>query len=164
MQRRIWLILAVGVPLSVLVAVVVMKQKSVYRAMADITIDPPQFDQMLSTLVSHSIGARDPEFAAKYVPNRIAMLRSRALAEEVLSDPSLTQNSVPSEDAVVDLVTNLQTRQIPNSNRFQVSLEGTDPARTASFHSRARYAAMASANGTRSDSYFGLFCATSRSS
>jgi capsular exopolysaccharide synthesis family protein len=129
-RRRVWLVVAVAVPLSVVVALIAMKQKSVYRAIADITIDPPQFDPMLSTLVAHQIGSRDPESVARYVPNKIAFLRSRALAEDVLSDPSLAQNAVPTEESVLELINNLQTRQVPNSNRFQVSLEGTDPGRT----------------------------------
>jgi capsular exopolysaccharide synthesis family protein len=128
--RRIWLVLAVAVPLSVLIAVVVMKQKSVYRAMADITIDAPQYDPVLSTLVAHQIGTRDPDFHARYVPNKIALLRSKALAEQTLNDPALAQNAALDESAVLSLVNNLQTRQVPNSNRFQVTLEGTDPART----------------------------------
>jgi capsular exopolysaccharide synthesis family protein len=129
-HRRVWLVLAVAVPLSVAVAIVAMKQRSIYRAAAEITIDPPQYDPALAALVSHELGGRDPEFVARYVPNKIAHLRSRSLAETALSDPGLTQAGVPSEEAVGELVTNLQTRQIPNSNRFQVTLEGTDPART----------------------------------
>ena len=128
--RRIWLILAIGVPLSVVVAVVTVKQRSVYRAMAEITIDPPQYDPALSSLVSHEVGARDPDFVARYVPNKVALLRSKSLAEAVLLDPAVAQTGAPGEEAVVELVSNLQTRQVPNSNRFQVSLEGTDPTRT----------------------------------
>jgi capsular exopolysaccharide synthesis family protein len=130
LRRRVWLVLAVGVPLSLLVAVVVLRQKSVYRAMAEITIDPPQFDPMLTTLVSHPIGSRDPDFSQKYVPDKIALLRSRALAEQVLNEPALAQNTEPDEEAVTQLISELQTRQIPLSKRVVVSLEGTDPART----------------------------------
>jgi polysaccharide biosynthesis transport protein len=83
------------------------------------------------TLVSHDMGNRDPEFNAKYVPNRIAQLRSNRLAEQVLNDPSLAQATAPGDEAVQALVNRLQTRQVPNSNRFLVSLEGNDPARTA---------------------------------
>ena len=130
LQRRIWLVLAIGVPLSVAASVVVVRQRSIYRATAEITIDPPQYDPALSSLVSHDVGARDPEFITRYVPNKVALLRSKALAEMTLSDPALAQTSAPGEDAVSDLINNLQARQVPNSNRFHVSLEGTDPART----------------------------------
>src|SRR4051812_13714466 len=87
LRRRIWMVLAIAVPLSVLGAVVVVRQPNVYRATAEITIDPPQFDPVLSTLVAHEIGGRDHDANAKYVPNRIAQLRSKGLAEQVLNDP-----------------------------------------------------------------------------
>jgi capsular exopolysaccharide synthesis family protein len=128
--RRIWLVLAIGVPLSVLVAIVAVKQRSVYRATAEITIDPPQYDKALSTFLSHDVAAGDSEFIRQYVPNKVALLRSKALAELVLSDPAVSQNTAPGEEAVLELVNNLQVRPVLNSNRFQVSLEGTDPART----------------------------------
>jgi capsular exopolysaccharide synthesis family protein len=131
LRRRVWLVLAIGVPLSVLASFMVMRQANVYRATAEIVIEPPQYDQVLSTLVSHDIGTRDPDFITRYVPNRIAMLKSKALAEQALYDPSLAQTQAPGEEAVLELLNNLQTRQVPNSNRFQVSLEGNDPARTA---------------------------------
>jgi succinoglycan biosynthesis transport protein ExoP len=131
LRRRIWLVLAVGVPLSVLTAVMAVRQPNVYRAAVDITIDPPQYDPILSSLVSHEIGGRDPDFNAKYVPNRIALLKSKGLAEQVLLDPALAQAAGPGEDPAQDLVNKLSTRPILNSNRHQVALEGTDPARTA---------------------------------
>jgi capsular exopolysaccharide synthesis family protein len=132
LRRRIWLVLAVGVPLSVLAAGVVMKQKSVYRAMADVTIDVPQFNPMLSTLVAHPLGQHDPDFNTRYIPNKISLLKSRWLIEQALNDPSVAQDSVPGEETVLELLGNL--RCVPaftNSNRILVTLEGTDPARTA---------------------------------
>ncbi len=133
LKRRSWMVLAIGMPLSILIAFITVKQKNVYRATAEITIDAPQFDKVLSTLVSHEIGNNDSDAGAKYVANRYVMLRSKALAEKVLSDPALTQNQAggASEEAALDLVSNLSTRQITGSNRFQVWLEGTDAARTA---------------------------------
>ena len=130
LRRRVWLVLAVAVPLSMLTAVFVAKQPNVYRASAEITIDPPQYDPALSSLVSHEIGGRDAEYNTRYVANKNAMLKSKVLAEEVVNDPSLAQSTAPGEEAVLELVNNLQSRQVPNSNRFQVLLEGTDPART----------------------------------
>jgi capsular exopolysaccharide synthesis family protein len=128
--RRVWLVLAIGVPLSVLGAIVVVKQRSVYRATAEITIDPPQYDKALSTFLAHDVSAGDSEFIRQYVPNKVAFLRSKVLGEQVLSDPAVSQNAVAGEEAVLELVNNLQVRPILNSNRFVVSLEGTDPART----------------------------------
>jgi capsular exopolysaccharide synthesis family protein len=130
LARRIWLVLAIGVPFSVLVAIIAVKQPSVYRATAEITIDPPQYDKALSTFLSHDVSAGDSEFIRQYVPNKVALLRSKALAELALSDPAVSQNAAPGEEAVLELVSNLQVKPVLNSNRFQVSLEGADPART----------------------------------
>jgi len=130
LQRRIWLVLAIGVPLSVVVAVLVVRQRSIYRATAEITIDTPQYDPALSSLVSHDVTGRDAEFTSNYRPDKVALLRSKSLAEMTLSDPALAQTSAPGEEAVLDLVNNLQVRQVGTSNRFQVALEGPDPART----------------------------------
>ncbi|HMB05186.1 MAG TPA: hypothetical protein VKP69_15790, partial [Isosphaeraceae bacterium] len=131
LRRRIGLILAVGVPLSLAAAVFAVRQPAIYQARAEIMIEPPAYDPVLTTLVSHEIGHRDPEAQEKYVPNRAAQLRSRQLAEIVVKDPSVARPGVPEDEAAQELITGIQTRQIPNSNHFQVTLEGTDPARTA---------------------------------
>jgi succinoglycan biosynthesis transport protein ExoP len=130
LRRRIWLVLAIGVPMSVAVAVVAVKQPNVYRASAEISIEPPQYDPVLSSIVPYEIGGREADLT--YVPNRIGMLRSRALAEQALYDPALAQSSSPGEEAIADLLNNLKWRQITQqSRRFEITLEGTDPARTA---------------------------------
>src|SRR4051812_23033295 len=132
LRRRVWLVLMGGVPLSVAAAVWAVRQPSVYRASAEIMIEPPQYDPVLSTLVSHEIGGRDPEFNATYVPNRGAMLKSRSLVETAFNDPALALPTGAGEEAVAEVLNNLQYRQIAQqSRRFQVWLEGTDPARTA---------------------------------
>jgi capsular exopolysaccharide synthesis family protein len=128
--RRIWLVLAIGVPLSVAGAIVAVKQRSIYRAAAEITIDPPQYDKALSTFLAHDVSAGDSEFIRQYVANKAAYLRSKALSELVMSDPAVSQNAVPGEEAVLEIVNNLQVRPVLGSNRFNVTLEGTDPART----------------------------------
>jgi capsular exopolysaccharide synthesis family protein len=131
-RRRVWMILAIGVPLSVIAAVMTVRQPNVYRASAEITIEPPQYDPILSSLVSHEIGGRDSGVNTTYVPDRIAMVRSKALAEQALNDPAVAQPSGATDEAVLELLNNLQYRQVaPQSRRFQVTLEGTDPARTA---------------------------------
>jgi capsular exopolysaccharide synthesis family protein len=130
LRRRIWLILAIGVPLSVTAAVLAVRQPAIYQARVEIKIEPPQYDPALMTLISHTIGSRDQDAQEKYVPNHAAQLKGRHLAEIVVNDPSVARPSVSTEDAVQDLVNAIQTRQIPNSNYFTVTLEGTDPART----------------------------------
>lgn len=130
LRRRFWLVLAIGVPLSILGGIWTVRQPNVYMAKTQILIEPPQFDPYLSTLVSQQVGPRDNDGSETYVPNRIAMLRSRSLADRVVNDPSLTQGSIPPDDAADQLVASLQTRQVTGTNQYTVSLEGTDPART----------------------------------
>jgi succinoglycan biosynthesis transport protein ExoP len=130
LRRRIWLILAIGVPLSVTAAVLAVRQPAIYQARVEIKIEPPQYDPALMTLISHAIGSRDPDAQEKYVPNHGAQLRSWHLAELVVNDPSVARPSVSTEEAAQELISSIQTKQIPNSNYFIVTLEGTDPSRT----------------------------------
>ncbi|MBV8078151.1 MAG: hypothetical protein JO284_17210, partial [Planctomycetaceae bacterium] len=81
LRRRIWLVLVIAVPLGVLGAVWTVRQPSVYRAVAQVVIEPPQFDPVLSTLVSNNGVPRDAEASEKYIPNRIAMLKSKVMAD-----------------------------------------------------------------------------------
>ncbi len=132
LKRRFWLILMVGVPLSTLVALYVVRQPAYYQATAMIQIQPPQYDQVLSTIVSHDVGrVSDRESNDKYLPNRVAYLKSKALAQKVVNDPAFLQGeALPDIDAADMLLLYLSTRQIIGSNWVQVTLEGTDPART----------------------------------
>ena len=131
LRRRIWLVLVIGVPLSILGAVWTVHQPSIYRATAQIVIEPPQFDPVLSTLVSNIVSPRDAEAAEKYIPNRIAMLKSKVLADQVfINDPTLAPTGLAGQEAADELIANLQARQIQGTNQVIVSLEGTDPART----------------------------------
>ena len=91
LRRRTWLVLAIGVTLSVAGAVVVVRLPAVYRATAQISIEPPTYDATLSTLVSHDVGRNDPEAALKYVPNQLVKLQSKGLAEQVVSHPDFDQ-------------------------------------------------------------------------
>ena len=61
LRRRTWLVLAIGVTLSVAGAVLVVRLPAVYRATAQISIEPPAYDPVLSTLVSHDMGATTPK-------------------------------------------------------------------------------------------------------
>src|SRR4051794_5313434 len=72
LRRRVWLVLAIAVPLSIAGAVWIARLPDVYCAKTQILIEPPQFDPYLSTLVTHDVGRRDPEQSQTYAPNRIA--------------------------------------------------------------------------------------------
>ena len=58
-------------------------------------------------------------------------LRSKALAEQVVSHPDFDQPTPAAGDPAQELVNNLQTRPLPKSDYIIVTLEGTDPERTA---------------------------------
>ncbi len=124
--------LAVGVPLAVAGAAWVVRMPNIYRASAQILIEPPQFDPVLSTLLSTSVGHHDAEAAERYVPNRLAMLRSKPLAEEVVNDPAVAPPGGAAPDAADALVASLQARPVAGTSGYvTVTLEGPDPARAA---------------------------------
>jgi capsular exopolysaccharide synthesis family protein len=67
----------------------------------------------------------------KYVPDKLAMLRSKALVDKVVKDPGITggQPINPLDDPAADLIKNLYTRNVPGTSYFAVSYEGGDPAK-----------------------------------
>jgi capsular exopolysaccharide synthesis family protein len=121
----------VAAPLSVATAVWAVRLPAVYQAKTQIKIEPPQHDPFVQSLVQPDIGGRPAEANDKWLPNLVALLRSRALAEEVVNDPAFLQGNVPDPEAADVLVANLSARIIPGSNWVMVSLDGPDPARTA---------------------------------
>ncbi len=131
LRRRVWLVLAVGVPLSVGAAVLSLRQAAVYRVQTQIQIEPPQYDPVLTTLVSHDVGRQSTEPLDEYIPNRLALLKSKTLAEQVVNSPDIVQLAAPGDDPAQELLDNLQARQIPRSKFVSITLEGTDAARTA---------------------------------
>lgn len=131
LRRRIWLVLVVAVPLAVASSIWTLRQPRIYQAVAEVTIDPPQFDPMLSTLVSREIGRHDPHAQESYIPNLIAMLRSKTLAQMVVDGSAFAAEAARYDDPAFELILNrLQVRPILKSNMVVVSLEGKDPART----------------------------------
>lgn len=133
MRRRIWLILAVGVPMAIATSIWSLRQPKIYQARAEVTIEPPEFNPVLSTLVSHEIGRHDPITQERYIPNRIAQLQSKGLAERVFNNPTFASEVAAFDDPAQELILNgLQVRQIGKTNMFSVMLEGRDPARTKS--------------------------------
>ena len=67
---------------------------------------------MLSTLVSHDVGRRDPSSTANYVPNREAWLKSKWLAERVVSDPSIAAEVSQYADPAFELFKTLVVQQV----------------------------------------------------
>ena len=132
LRRRFWLVLTVGVPLSVAASVWVVRQPSIYKASTQIVIEPLSYDPVLSTLVSKDLGRHEPEDNETFIPNRIARLKSKALAEQVVNDPAFLQGSTPPDSEAAELFSAaILARPVPKTNYVTVSLEGVDPARTA---------------------------------
>jgi polysaccharide biosynthesis transport protein len=129
LRRRIWMVLAVSVPLAIAASIVVLKLPPVYLAKAEIEINPPEIDQVLSTLVTHDIGRRDSSSSASYVPNREARLKSRGLLETVLRDPAFVADTNQYGDAALELFKSLTVQRLKLTNSFTVSLEGKDPGK-----------------------------------
>jgi succinoglycan biosynthesis transport protein ExoP len=131
LRRRVWLVLMIGLVIGMAGTVWTLRRPNVYRASAQILIVPPQFDAALAGIVPHDVGRLDRETVEKYVPNRLAKLRGLGLARKVVADPGIAQLAGPGGDVAAELVAQLQTRNLPGTNIFDVFLEGTDPARTA---------------------------------
>jgi capsular exopolysaccharide synthesis family protein len=127
--RRIWMVLAVAVPLAIGCSIVVLKLPNVYLAKAEIEINPPEIDPELSTLVTHEFGRRDSSSAESYVANREARLRSKWLAERVVSDPTVVVDAAQYADPAFELFKTLSVQRLKHTNSFVVTLEGKDPAR-----------------------------------
>ncbi len=131
LYRRVWLILAVAVPMAIATSIWALRQPRIYQAVAEVTIEPPQFNPVLSALVSHDLGRHDPHVQETYIPNLVALLRSRMLAEKVISDPSLASEVRKFDDPAQELIIGgLQVRPFPHTNMILVTLEGKDPTRT----------------------------------
>ena len=134
LRRRVWLVLAIGVPLSVARGGPRRPAAGRLPRAGRRSRSSRRSTTRSSRRWSRTTSARaDAEPLEKYVPNRIALLKSKALAEQVVNDPDIVQAGAPAgEEAAEELLDNLQTRQIHGTRtRSPVTLEGTDPARTA---------------------------------
>src|SRR4051812_11626551 len=74
LRRRVWMVLAIGVPLTILSGIFVAYQPNVYCAKTQILIQAPEFDPILATLGSREGGPINSERAETYGPNPIVML------------------------------------------------------------------------------------------
>jgi polysaccharide biosynthesis transport protein len=81
--------------------------------------------------MTHEPGRHDPSVTASYVPNMEARLRSKGLAQEVVTDREIAAELVQFADPAYELFKSLNViRLMKNTNLFIVTLEGSDPART----------------------------------
>jgi polysaccharide biosynthesis transport protein len=130
LRRRAWMVLAIAVPLGIGASMLVLKLPPVYLARAEIEINPPEIDQVLSALVNHDIGRRDPTNAANYVPNGEARLRSKGLHERVVADEAIAPDAAQYVDPAFEMFKSLSVQRVKTTSLFIVSLEGKDPVKT----------------------------------
>ncbi len=131
LKRRALLVLAVGVGLAVPGAAYFARKPLVYRAEADILITAQKYDPILMGLVSSQLAVKTSESEAE-IPNKVAELRGKTLAEKVMSDPGLAVvGGDVSDDPAQELLDALKVVQVGKTNYYHVTLEGVDPARTA---------------------------------
>ena len=131
-RRRAWLVVAVGVLVSVGGTLLVLRMPAIYRATAEVTIEPPRYDHFLSKIINaHALVQTTTEETEKYVPDKLAYLRSKALVEKVVRDLSIAggQPIGPLDDPAADLIKNLYTRNQTGTHYYTVWLEGRDPAK-----------------------------------
>jgi succinoglycan biosynthesis transport protein ExoP len=132
LRRRFWVVLAVAIPLAITTSIVIIKQPPVYMVKERIEINPPEIDPLFNSLVASEVGSKNTPSQADYVANREIKLRDTALAERVVSDPSIVPRVSQYANPAYDLIVRPMTvQQIKKTNSFYVSLEGTDPALTA---------------------------------
>jgi polysaccharide biosynthesis transport protein len=131
LRRRIWMVLAVAVPLAVLSCTYIQRMPSIYLVKAEIEVNAPDYDPVLSTLVSHEIGRRDAGSQALYIPNRAAQLKSARLQQKVVNAQDIIADMSQFEDPATELLGSLSVIPLQrNGNTFVVTLEGRDPFRT----------------------------------
>ena len=130
LRLRFWMVLLIAVPMLILSSILVLRLPPVYLAKGEIEINPPLIDPQLSALMTHEAGRHDPATTAGYVSNHEAWLRSKWLAQKVVSDPSIASGMAQYADPVFELFKSLSVIRLKGTNSFNISLEGTDPAQT----------------------------------
>jgi capsular exopolysaccharide synthesis family protein len=131
LKRRVWMVLALAVPMASLACIYVLRLPPVYLVKTEIEINAPDFDPALSTLVSHEVGRREPGSQERYIPAKAARLKSGALHERVVNIPELAPQLSQYDDPATELFRSLNILPVQkNGNTFLVTLEGGDAART----------------------------------
>jgi capsular exopolysaccharide synthesis family protein len=126
-RRRIWLILALAIPMGTAGTLYVLRMPAIYQVTARIEVKQPKVDPSIDQMLSHS-SDRSEASDEKYVANAIALLTSKNLIKEILRDPALGLSASALEgDAAGDLIAAIKPKPIPGSYQYLVTLEGRDP-------------------------------------
>ena len=129
-RRRIWLVLAVAIPIATAGTLYVLRMQAVYLVSARIEIKPPQVDPAIAQIVGRGDMARGESADEKYIPDTLALLNDKGFALDVLRDRYLgLPDSALEGDPGADLAAKVKSRQIPQSHLYDITLEGTDPDR-----------------------------------
>ncbi len=128
-RRRIWLALAVALPVAMTGTLFVLRMPPVYSVTASVKIEPPRVDPKIAGLVSQGdVPLGDSAADEKYVPNALAMLQSKSLLEAVVRDPALgLPASAFDNDPAAELMGKIKPRQSPQSSVYYLTYEGRDP-------------------------------------
>ncbi len=128
-RKRIWLVLALAIPVGTLGTLYVLRMPAIYSTFAMIRVKPPKMDPSVARLVGHGdITQGDAGADEKYAPDTISLLNSKVLLDQVVRDRSLNlPASALDNDPAAELVGKIVARQHPMSNVYKVSLEGRDP-------------------------------------
>ncbi len=132
LRRRVWMVLALAVPLAVLACILVLRMQPVYTVAAEIEINAPEHDQALKQIVSQDIGQHDSSFQSQYIANRASRLRSVFLQRKAVGAEDISALVSQYDDPATELYRTLGVIPLNhrNSNIFNVTLEGNDPYRT----------------------------------
>ncbi|GIW88847.1 MAG: hypothetical protein KatS3mg108_3171 [Isosphaeraceae bacterium] len=129
LRRRWWLALMVAVAVGGLGMVLVLKLPSIYQAVAEIEVVPPQFDGQLSVIVE-TPAHLNRDNSEQFVLNKVAQLRNKTLIDEVVRQ---FEPSDPAAAAALaaEISTGLTSKRIPGTSLFVVTLDSRDQDRVA---------------------------------
>lgn len=131
LRRRFWLLTLVTGLMMTVGTVVVLKQKPVYRASAQIEVMPPQFDSILASLLADEEINLSAMRAEQYEANLLAKLRNPHLVRQALRNPRIGPPIKSEEDPAIELIKELKTNQLPRTSVYDIHLEGDDPYRVS---------------------------------
>ncbi len=129
-RKRIWLVLALAIPVATLGTLYVLRMPAIYSTFALIQIKPPKMDASVARLVGQGEAAQgDPIADEKYAPNVVAMLSSKALLDQVVYDKvlNLPPSAFDNKDPALEIISKLKAVPVPATHFYRVTLEGRDP-------------------------------------
>jgi capsular exopolysaccharide synthesis family protein len=135
-RKRLPIVVAIMLLVSVPGTILVQRMPNEYRALARIELRPPKSDASVNLILkTPGLGGADAAEQERFVPNSLAMLQTRMLAEETLKEvgPAPEYRAEPSKEILQTLA---WKKLIPNANYYEVTLEGREPERTSKLLNR----------------------------